>query len=183
MLARPNTNKTTPKKPAKDDKRTAPAMTDQTLPSAPAPGRLPRIVTPEAKRQQEDFAEKLQHLMQLRSMSQSDLARQIWGTTKDKRGYEVARNRDRISTYLAGAGIPEPENLKKLAAALGVQVQDLIDWDTTKPLTQRAASARVDVHLALAPGQPGMMHLQVNTILPSNVAMEIIMLIEKHRTP
>jgi transcriptional regulator with XRE-family HTH domain len=58
-------------------------------------------------------------------MSSSELARQVWGTTTDKRGYTVARNRDRIGHYLAGTSYPEAENLAKLAAALGVPVETL----------------------------------------------------------
>lgn len=44
----------------------------------------------------------------------------IWGTTKDKRGYDVARNRDRIGHYLRGNSYPDRENLLKLADALGI---------------------------------------------------------------
>jgi transcriptional regulator with XRE-family HTH domain len=58
-------------------------------------------------------------------MSSSDLARQVWGTTTDKRGYTVARNRDRIGHYLAGTSYPEAENLQRLADALHVPVETL----------------------------------------------------------
>jgi transcriptional regulator with XRE-family HTH domain len=64
-------------------------------------------------------------MMKKLGMSSSELARQVWGTTTDKRGYTVARNRDRIGHYLAGTSYPEAENLAKLAAALGVPVETL----------------------------------------------------------
>lgn len=55
----------------------------------------------------------------------SDIARVVWGSTKDKRGYSVARNRDRIGHYLAGTSYPGPENLQKLADVLGIPVETL----------------------------------------------------------
>jgi transcriptional regulator with XRE-family HTH domain len=58
-------------------------------------------------------------------LSASEVARRVWGSTKDKRGYDVARNRDRIGHYLAGTSYPEPENLQLLADALGLPIEDL----------------------------------------------------------
>ncbi len=47
--------------------------------------------------QMQEFGRRVHDLRMARGMSQSDLARAIGGTTKDARGYDVARNRDRIS--------------------------------------------------------------------------------------
>jgi hypothetical protein len=55
----------------------------------------------------------------------ADLARMVWGTTVDSRGYTVPRNRDRIGSYLSAQSYPEPDNLRKLADALGVPVEEL----------------------------------------------------------
>ncbi|MCB8829045.1 hypothetical protein LJD47_28955, partial [Escherichia coli] len=45
--------------------------------------------------QNENFARRLQQLMVERGLSQSDLARTIWGETTNADGRTVARNRDR----------------------------------------------------------------------------------------
>ena len=51
------------------------------------------------------LAERLQRIMTEKGLSQSGLARGLWGTTKDERGYTVARNRQVVGKYLRGAGI------------------------------------------------------------------------------
>lgn len=71
------------------------------------------------------FAEKLNTIMIRAGITPSEAARRIWGTTNDKRGYAVARNRDRIGHYLKGTSYPGPENMRKLAEALGVPVEAL----------------------------------------------------------
>ena len=71
------------------------------------------------------FAATLRQLMLDRKMSRSMLARKVWGTVKDKRGYDVARNRDRIGHYLTGKSFPAPDNLKKIAKALGAEPKAL----------------------------------------------------------
>lgn len=71
------------------------------------------------------FADKLKAAMTKNKLSASEVARRVWGTTKDSRGYTVARNRDRIGHYLSGASYPEEDNLVKLAGAIGVSVEDL----------------------------------------------------------
>jgi transcriptional regulator with XRE-family HTH domain len=71
------------------------------------------------------FAATLRAAMRVNGFSKSELARRVWGTTKDTRGYDVARNRDRIGHYLNGTSYPEPDNLVKLAEALGVAPEQL----------------------------------------------------------
>jgi transcriptional regulator with XRE-family HTH domain len=85
------------------------------------------------------FAEALRAAMLRKDISASDLAREVWGTTRDKRGYEVARNRDRIGHYLNGTSYPEPANLELLAKALDVPVEELaIDpAERSNPSTRR----------------------------------------------
>jgi transcriptional regulator with XRE-family HTH domain len=73
------------------------------------------------------FAATLRAAMRVKGFSKSELARRVWGTTKDTRGYDVARNRDRIGHYLNGTSYPEPDNLVKLAEALGVAPEQLLD--------------------------------------------------------
>jgi transcriptional regulator with XRE-family HTH domain len=77
------------------------------------------------KAEMEIFRRRLLDVMAEKRMSQSDLARAIWGNTTDNRGRTVAANRDRISNYCNGKQYPEPETLIKLAQALSVPVERL----------------------------------------------------------
>lgn len=93
-----------------------------------------------------DFAERLAAQMTKKGLSQSDLARQIWGEKIDSRGNSVARNRGTIGQYLAGRGLPESENLKKLADALDCDVNDLTDGRPIQPLLRRNQVIRGGSH-------------------------------------
>lgn len=73
------------------------------------------------------FAKLLHDAMEAKKMTASDVARAVWGTTKDYRGYEVAKGRDRIGHYLAGASRPGRANLITLAKALDMPVKMLSD--------------------------------------------------------
>jgi transcriptional regulator with XRE-family HTH domain len=87
-------------------------------------GRSQKTTTSQQKRYQA-FADKLRDAMTRANVNASEVARRVWGTAKDKRGYDVARNRDRIGHYLSGSSYPEPENLARLADAVGVTVEEL----------------------------------------------------------
>jgi transcriptional regulator with XRE-family HTH domain len=71
------------------------------------------------------FGQRLQQVLDQRDMTQSDLARVVWGKITLKNGYEGARNRDRISKYLRGLETPERSTVKKIAKALGVRASEL----------------------------------------------------------
>lgn len=77
-----------------------------------------------------------------RRISASDLARGVWGTMTDPRGYEVARNRDRIGHYLSGKSYPAMENLKKIAKVLGVDVEVLEKFQPAPVVREAAAAAQ-----------------------------------------
>lgn len=144
-----------------------------------------RLKTPpsaEMVKIQKDFADNLARLMQAKGMKQSDLAREVWGTVKDKRGYEVARNRDRISAYLAGAGIPETDNLNKIAAALGCTTEDLLGAEemAARPLT-RTRAHQVEINMVSVFGRPGWMQISLNLVCPLADAQEFLALYEKVR--
>jgi transcriptional regulator with XRE-family HTH domain len=72
------------------------------------------------------FAAALKAAMARQGLTASQLARLVWGTIKDKRGYDVSRGRDRIGHYLRGTSYPDPANLIRLAAALGVPAATLV---------------------------------------------------------
>lgn len=110
------------------------------------------------------FANALREAMQRENLTASDVARRVWGTTKDGRGYEVARNRDRIGRYLRGESYPEQENLQRLAEAVGMSVDDL----TESPVGEIQAVPRTRhvpghlLQLTLVTHRPNMMRLQVD---------------------
>jgi transcriptional regulator with XRE-family HTH domain len=114
------------------------------------------------------FQHNLKQLRTSKGMSQSDLARLIWGTMTDQRGYEVARNRDRISAYERGRASPEEENLKKIAEALGVTASEL----APELSGQRGRNAPATVTMRVLEG--GNVHLEVNTITTLAIASQVI---------
>jgi hypothetical protein len=87
-------------------------------------------------------------------ITSSELARRVWGSAKPPdRG---ARNRDRISHYLRGTSYPTPENLRKIAKALGVPEAELAA--ARRPLQRRQISREP------APGHPPMTLIGRNTV-------------------
>jgi transcriptional regulator with XRE-family HTH domain len=109
-------------------------------------------------------------------MSQSALAREIWGEQEDSRGYKVARNRDRISSYEAGKSVPEPHNLQKLADVLGMSVEEL----APDLVADAVDSAEPEVSINMVPGGEGYVHLKVNTLTDMETAMKVGALLAKN---
>ena len=70
-----------------------------------------------------EFGKRLYALMAERRWSQSDLARAAFGINP-KSG--LPRGRDAISKYIAGAIMPTPKSLGKLADALGMDPEELL---------------------------------------------------------
>jgi len=108
-------------------------------------------------------------------MSQSDLARKIWGTTKDNRGYIVARNRDRVSAYERGKAQPTHENLTAIAKALGVTVEDLAPDLLAADMGAEAPT----IGMTMVKNRHDRVHLQVNTITSLEKASQVIALLSK----
>jgi len=74
----------------------------------------------------ETFGQRVKRLRMERGMeSPSDLARMIWGTRTDGRGFEVANNRDTIWRYENDKSAPSRKNLALLSQALGVPENEL----------------------------------------------------------
>lgn len=123
---------------------------------------------PQQKPNKLHFAKALGEAMRRANLNSSDVARSVWGTMRDKRGYEVARNRDRIGHYLKGVSFPEPENLQRLADAVGCSVEEL----TASPVGGESASGQTSRSARHPPGQllqltlvthrPNMMRLQAD---------------------
>lgn len=79
-------------------------------------------------------------------ISASDLAREVWGSKTDGRGYEVAKNRDRIGHYLSGKSFPERENLTKIAKVLGVHPDRLMKAQPA-PAVRKASRDPQDIQV------------------------------------
>jgi hypothetical protein len=111
------------------------------------------------------------------------VARRIWGTTTDARGYTVASNRDRIGHYLAGSSYPEPKNLIKLAEVLDLPVEDLaID----KPVFVAGAGASYrggrqpgDIQMTVLADHPNKARLVFDRTVDFETAMRVLQMIKE----
>lgn len=123
----------------------------------------------------DQFARRLHALMNQRGMNNSDLARAVWGETKDGKGYTVARNRDRIGVYLKAGGFPEPKTLSKIAEVLGVKPEELAPEITASAVDRE----RPELAMTMVAGHHDKVHVQVNALLPLGAAVEISRIIER----
>lgn len=139
--------------------------------------RLPpssgRPATAELRNQ--EFARTLYKLLIEKGWSQSDLARRVFGATKDSRGYNVAKGRDRISVYLRGQAYPEPKTLNKIAKVLRVSVEDLAPDIHTATIDRE----KPEVMIHQASGHPDKVHLVVNKVVPASVAAKVMALVNE----
>ncbi|MHC5033456.1 MAG: hypothetical protein ACYTFZ_00245 [Planctomycetota bacterium] len=133
--------------------------------------------TPQENFQMQEFARKLHDELNKRGWNNSDLARAVWGETVDKRGYAVARNRDRVGQYVAGKSYPEPYNLQKIADVLGVKPEDLAPELFTAAVERETPS----VAITAAAGHPDKVSVVINMLLPFALAMEIGKLISDYQ--
>jgi transcriptional regulator with XRE-family HTH domain len=117
-----------------------------------------------------EFSRRLTDLMARKGLSQSDLARAIWGGVEDNRGRNTARNRDRISHYVRGSQMPEPKTLLAISRVLGVEMADL------NPALDRTPNGRQDEQpiLTMVGGRPDLALLSVNRVVPMKVALEVL---------
>lgn len=120
------------------------------------------------------FAKRLHDLRLERGLSKSDLAKKIWGTMTDGRGYEVARNRDRISVWESGRAMPTSDNLEQLATALGVPVSELAPDLVSAGM---ASERRPAISMTMVEGRPDTVRLVVNTLTSLATAAEVIRLL------
>ena len=112
---------------------------------------------------QQEFAKTLNKKMMEKGWTQSDLSR------------ASGVGRDSISNYIRGKTVPTPQNLQKLADALGVDGADLYPNFSLKA----SALDMPAVQTRILPSDPKFMYLEVNCKLPTDVALEIQALITK----
>lgn len=121
------------------------------------------------------FSANLKLLREARDLNKSDLAKEIWGTEVDARGYTVAKNRDRIGAWEAEKSQPTPENLALLAHFFGVEPAAL-----APDLVARSASGAPEaMSLRILESDPTRAHVQINTLLPTSVAVEVMQLVTR----
>lgn len=112
----------------------------------------------------QEFARRLYKLMISKGWRQSELARRS------------GLPRDSISTYMRAKTFPTPQSVKKLADALGVEPTDIlpnyiegsIDEDT--PMLE----------MKVSPNVPGMAWLRVNQLVPLNIAVDVLKILQEH---
>jgi len=121
------------------------------------------------------FSKNLHKFLNERDMTQSDLARAIWGETTTPDGKTVAKGRDRISVYLKGNVVPAPATLRKLAEALDVPVEELA------PDIMGVAVDRDNPEFAVSTiaGHPDKSYVRLNKLMPFRYALEIGAIVER----
>lgn len=112
------------------------------------------------------FARRLKEVMGEQGLSQSDLARRIWGVKNDHRGSKVAANRGRISMYLKGNSLPDPDTVELIAGALNMTTAELCD-----PVKIASASPQ-QIQMTVLPG--GRAHLLIDCIVDLETATHIV---------
>lgn len=163
-----------------------PSTKPESRPSAPPALVEPQRKLPAPRPELREFARVLNTKMLEKGLSASDLARMIWGTTTDYRGYKVARNRDRIGNYLAGVSYPNHENLHQIAVALGVDVGDLAltpGPGGAADTPQAALKGQHDVNFTMLSSWPGVAVLTVRQLVPVEVGIEIVRMLAAAKLP
>jgi transcriptional regulator with XRE-family HTH domain len=121
------------------------------------------------------FSDRLARLLNERGLTQSDLARLIWGDAPPgKTGRVLAKNRDRISKYLQGTILPDGKTVAVLAAALRCQPEDLIP-----PIVgSRSDRENPELSMTIIAGHRDKVHLTINVVVDLCTALEMASLLQ-----
>lgn len=112
----------------------------------------------------DEFGRRLYQLLINKGWRQSDLAR------------ASGVLRDSVSSYVRGRSLPSPQNLHKIAEALGVKPEDLLPNYLEGAIEDDEPSFEMKV----SPGDPSTSWVRLNQRLPSDVAAQIAMLVHSH---
>lgn len=133
------------------------------------------------------FAHRLHRRMEELGLTQAELARRAFGVVEGPSGTPIAKDRDKISLYLRGKGLPGAEKMRALATALQMPLEDLAPRSappqiSLKPhLDESRASAPVAPSflegVSIEPSTKGLVRLMVNLRVPEEDAAEIHQLI------
>lgn len=109
----------------------------------------------------QEFGKRLFALMLEKGMNQSDLAR------------AGGLGRDSISTYIRGRSVPTPQNLERLAAAVGVSSADLYpNYDANAAAIEEPLFQVKQIN-----DGSGMMWLHINMRIDAKKAVEIMQIL------
>lgn len=112
------------------------------------------------------FPERLARLMEDNNVTKSDLARLMWGTIVDERGYDVPKNRQSIGKYLAGKATPTHKTIRLMADALKVNVGELDPG--YNPISRLGSGVKIFTK------SPKISHLEISLEVPTPLALKII---------
>jgi len=84
-----------------------------------------------------EFGERLRQLLRQQNLSQSGLARIVFGETTDAHGRKMVKGADSIARYVSGRVRPSRDTLQKIASALK------IDFETLAAGLEQQRSARI----------------------------------------
>lgn len=113
--------------------------TRRQIPVAAEPSRYFDATNASMDEIQQEFARRLQHMMNERGWNQSDLARQAALHTPDG-----SFGRDNISGYVRGLRLPRGEHLDAIAKALGCSRADLVPQPA--PVNEQTITAQLVGH-------------------------------------
>lgn len=114
-----------------------------------------------------ELGKKLYKLMTEKGWNQSDLCRAAFGVDP-KTGYP--RGRDGLSKYIRGITRPHPRTLAKIAAALGVSVDDIMP----REMLDRMSGEIPTFSIQAVPGRAGVVWLQISRTCSAAAAGKIL---------
>jgi len=123
-----------------------------------------------------DFAHKLNRLLDENDMSQSDLARRLWGRSlKTNDGRVVPYGKDRVNQWVKARNLPDEEIRDELCKILKTTRDDLFPGDTIRDL----GSSPSPFELKFVSGKPGMCILRSEVILSIDDGLRIGQIIDE----
>jgi transcriptional regulator with XRE-family HTH domain len=111
----------------------------------------------------QEFGKRLYALMTKKTWTQSELGR------------AAGLGRDSISTYIRGRSMPSPKGLKKLAVALGVEVEELLPNSFEAALDNEIPA----IELKMSQSDPETAWLRVNRAVSMETALQVLELIKR----
>ena len=112
-----------------------------------------------------------------RQLSKAEFGRRLPGLINDRgwRQSDLARaahiGRDAVSTYVRGRSYPEPENLRKICQALGIEQQELLPNAAIGAVGNDPTPA---LEIRQSAGHPDKVWLQVNQLVTAKQAFAIM---------
>lgn len=119
----------------------------------------------------QEFATRLLNAINKRGWSQSQLAREA--TLKSPNGAAISR--DNVSTYVRASSLPSPAKVVALAAALGMDPNELLPNYAEGAIAEDTAPA---FSMRTAHNAPGVAWVQVNRLVTVETATRIAKLLE-----